>query len=189
MVNNVIPTMPHWQWLYSHYSDGNGDGNGDGDHDDLEQSERICQYIRNIDEDPVQNIFAAIEIMETFEANKRKSEHLTNATQMTSASFRDLTTIVEFNPRKQWKKLSNIIQFAGALRNAGSVLGPPVPTDLEKVLKPRGYIPRNNLNHVCVEIELPVGFRRLRWAMLHSSSKFLTQEVLQAKLGYSKWVS
>lgn len=158
----------------------------DNDNDNANDNDNDNEYIRNIDEDPGQNVFAAIEIMKTFEGNRRKSAHLANATQMTSASFRDLSTIVEFNPRKQWKKLSNIIQFSGALRRAGSVMGPPVPSDLDMVMEPTGYFPRNNLNHVCVEIELPVGFRRLRWAMLHSNSKFLTEEVLQSKLGYSQ---
>lgn len=159
--------------------------------DDLEE-ERINEYIRNIDEDPVENIFAAIEIMKTFEANRRKSVHLCNATQMTSASLRDLSmnmsmhTIEEFDPKKPWKKLSNIIKFTGALKRQRSVLGVPISNDLVKVVKPRGYLPPKNLTHVCVEIDLPVGFRRLRWAMLHSSSEFLVEEVLQSKLGYSQ---
>lgn len=165
--------------------------------EDLEE-ERINEYIRNIDEDPVENIFAAIEIMKTFEANRRKSVHLVNATQMTSASLRDLNmnknmstsngmhTIEEFDPKAPWKKLSNIIKFTGALKRQRSVLGVSVSNDLVKVVKPRGYLPPKNLNHVCVEIDLPVGFRRLRWAMLHSSSEFLVEEVLQSKLGYSQ---
>jgi hypothetical protein len=167
--------------------------------EDLEE-ERINEYIRNIDEDPVENIFAAIEIMKTFEANCRRRVHLANATQMTSSrnlsmkmtSSRNLSmhmsmhTIEEFDPKKPWKRLSNIIKFTGALKRRRSVLGVPISNDLVKVVKPRGYLPPKNLNHVCVEIDLPVGFRRLRWAMLHSSSEFLVEEVLQSKLGYSQ---
>lgn len=157
-----------------------------------EEMERISEYIRNIDEDPTQNIFAAYDIMNSFEKNRRKSKQITNATLMTlnSTSMREVelhTIKEEFDAKRSWTKLNNIIRFTSAIKQSGSsALGKPIMADLDKVEKPRGYQLPVNFQHICVELELPVGFRRLRWAMLHRDSKFLSKEVLQTKLGYSQ---
>jgi len=143
-------------------------------------------HIINIDSDPVQNIFAAIAIIQTFDQNRRKSMHLANATKMTHASVSNLSTIDEFDPKKEWRKLSNMIKFTGGFKRQVPALGPIVPFDMNKVVPPRGYKAPANLKHICVEIDIPVGFRRLRWAMLHSSSEFLSMEVLTNKLNYTQ---
>lgn len=155
-------------------------------HDDDEDEARINTYIRNIDADPVQNIFAAIEILKTFEDNQRKRMQLASATTMTAQSLRDVTGNKEFDAKKEWKKLSNIIRITRAFKLSENKLGRNVPSDANKAIRPRGYQIPDHLNHVCIDIKIPVGFRRLRWALLSSASDFEPVEVLQNKLNYSK---
>lgn len=154
--------------------------------DDEEDELRINRYIKNIDEDPVQNIFAAIEIIKTFQSNQQKSMRLASATTMTANSMRELNTIDEFDPKNQWRKLSNLIKTAGAFQRPANALGRMDPFDANKAVRPSGFHLPDHLNHICVNIKIPVGFRRLRWAMLTSSSDFLPVEVLQNKLKYSE---
>ena len=105
---------------------------------------------------------------------------------MTSALIKDLSTIEEFDPKREWRKLGNMIKFAGALKTPESVLGRQVPLDANESVQPKGYTVPNILNHVCMEIDLPVGFCQLWWATLSSDSWFLSTEVLQQKLLYSQ---
>jgi len=111
---------------------------------------------------------------------------LANATTMTAKSMRELGTIEEFDPQDEWRKLGNLIRIAGAFKRPQNALGAAHPFDANKAVQPPDYNPPDHLNHICVDIKIPVGFRRLRWAMLSSSSNFLGVEVLQNKLKYSK---
>jgi hypothetical protein len=155
-------------------------------HDDDEDELRINRYINNIDEDPAQNIFAAIEIIKTFDANRQKSMRLANATTMTANSMRELGTIEEFDGNEQWRKLGNLIKIAGAFKRPPNALGSVDPFDANKAVRPEGYKIPSHLNHVCVDIKIPVGYRRLRWALLNNLSDFVPVEVLQNKLKYSE---
>ena len=94
--------------------------------------------------------------------------------------------INEFDPKNQWRKLSNLIKTAGAFQRPANALGRMDPFDANKAVRPSGFHLPDHLNHICVNIKIPVGFRRLRWAMLTSSSDFLPVEVLQNKLKYSE---
>jgi hypothetical protein len=145
-------------------------------------------YFQNIDNDPIQNVKAAMEIIKTFQRNQKKSMHLAQAAKITSQSIADLTTIQkEFDPEKAWKKLNHVIKFTQTLNKVSqSSLGPVTELDCAKVVKPKDYKLPTNLCHLCVDIDIPVGFRRLRWAMLSSKSDFLTVQVMEKKLGFSQ---
>jgi hypothetical protein len=149
-------------------------------------------YLENIDRDPIQNVIAAREILKTFQQNQKKSMHLIQAAKMTSLSIADLTktSVHEFDSEKAWKKLSHVIKFTKSLQkeqsNTASGLGPLIGLDKSKVVEPPNYKLPPNLSHLCVDIDIPVGFRRLRWAMMSSKSKFLTQDVMVNKLGFSE---
>jgi len=151
-------------------------------------------YFENIDCDPIQNIMAAREILKTFQRIEKKSVRLMQAAKFTSLSIADLhtnssttTNQQEFNPEKTWKKISHVIAFTSSLskQSASSGLGPLIALDKNIMVKPPNYKLPQNLSHLCVDIDIPVGFRRLRWAMLSSKSKFLTMEVMENKLGFS----
>ena len=92
----------------------------------------------------------------------------------------------DFDAKHEWRKLGNLIRFTGGLKRDTIMLGSMVEEDGCKVVEPPGYVKWKNYSHLCVEIEVPVGFRRLRRAMLNSNSRFHTVEVLENKLQYSE---
>jgi hypothetical protein len=53
----------------------------------------------------------------------------------------------------------------------GPLLGPAMP---------------DNLEDVGLELDLPVGFKRLRWAILSSESEFLKEAVFRTECGYDE---
>jgi hypothetical protein len=54
----------------------------------------------------------------------------------------------------------------------GPLLGPAIPKDKDDAVEPDGFTPPPSLEYETLEMDLPVGFLRLRWAILHSPSKF-----------------
>jgi hypothetical protein len=148
-------------------------------------------YFENIDHDPIQNVIAAREILKAFQRNQKKSMHLIQAARMASLSIADLNTSVsgqEFDSEKAWKKLSHVIKFTKSLQKSSTTsgLGPLIGLDKSEIVVPPNFKLPPNLSHLCVNIDIPVGFRRLRWAMLSSKSTFLTQDVMENKLGFSE---
>ena len=68
----------------------------------------------------------------------------------------------------------------------GPLLGPLIVMDQEeRVLVPDGFIPPDNLETVNLEVDLPVGFRRVRLAMV-TNSDFIVQAVWTDALKYSE---
>ena len=67
----------------------------------------------------------------------------------------------------------------------GALLGPMIKADAGPARNTDNFIIPENLDNVTFEMELPVGFRRLRWAFLHSSSKFLLQALNEDVLKYT----
>ena len=63
-------------------------------------------------------------------------------------------------------------------------LGPSIPDDNEQT-STKGLSLPPNLEHV-VEFQIPIGFRRLRKAMLSENSEFWLMDILQNSLGYKK---
>jgi VAD1 Analog of StAR-related lipid transfer domain len=70
----------------------------------------------------------------------------------------------------------------------GPLLGPAVPADSAPSLPPENFVLPDNLEFIGLELELPVGFKRLRWALLNSESTFVTEAVYQTEARYEKIV-
>jgi hypothetical protein len=54
----------------------------------------------------------------------------------------------------------------------GPFLGPAIKEDKGPCVEPEGFEPPENLENEGISIEVPVGFRRLRWALLKPDSEF-----------------
>ena len=71
----------------------------------------------------------------------------------------------------------------------GPLLGPRIKTDAGPAPpKPQGFVIPENLEFIGLELDLPVGFRRLRWAILNSKSTFVTEGVFRSEAKYEKYV-
>ena len=68
----------------------------------------------------------------------------------------------------------------------GALLGPIIKVDAGPAGNAENFTIPENLENVTFEMELPVGFRRLRWAFLHSSSNFLLQALNEDILKYTE---
>ena len=54
----------------------------------------------------------------------------------------------------------------------GPLMGPLIKDDSGDVTLPINFDPPAALEFVAFEVDLPIGFLRLRWALLHADSKF-----------------
>ena len=69
----------------------------------------------------------------------------------------------------------------------GPLLGPLIKADSGPgPSKPDGFEIPENLEFIGLELDLPVGYQRLRWAMLHSSSSFVTEGVFRSEAKYDE---
>lgn len=72
----------------------------------------------------------------------------------------------------------------------GPLLGPFIKADNgPDPSKPDGFEIPENLEFIGLELDLPVGYRRLRWAMLHSASTFITEGVFRSEAKYDEYVT
>ena len=63
----------------------------------------------------------------------------------------------------------------------GPLLGPAYKEDKDAAPLPPDFVPPDNLEDVNFEMEVPVGFRRLRWAILHKDSDFMELAVMKTE--------
>ena len=69
----------------------------------------------------------------------------------------------------------------------GPLLGPPIKGDKAPAPPvPDGFKIPENLDFVGLELNLLVGFKRLRWALLSSESAFVQDVVWKVELKYDK---
>lgn len=66
----------------------------------------------------------------------------------------------------------------------GPLLGPAIKLDKDAPVVPPGFEMPDNLEDIGLEIDLPVGFRRLRWAILSSESEFMKEAVFRTECNY-----
>lgn len=66
----------------------------------------------------------------------------------------------------------------------GPLLGPAIKSDSEPAIKPEGFEVPNNLEFIGLELDLPVGFKRLRWALLSNQSTFVIEALYKAEAKY-----
>jgi hypothetical protein len=71
----------------------------------------------------------------------------------------------------------------------GPLLGPAIKGDKDEApTKPAGFEIPTNLAFVGLELDVPVGFKRLRWALLSSESTFMLEAVFRGEVNYEKYV-
>uniref|UniRef100_A0A7R9W4M1 VASt domain-containing protein n=1 Tax=Pseudictyota dubia TaxID=2749911 RepID=A0A7R9W4M1_9STRA len=70
----------------------------------------------------------------------------------------------------------------------GPLLGPAIKEDKGAASPPAGWTPPDNLEDVNLEMDLPVGFRRLRWALLNKDSTFQVEAVWKVERQYENIV-
>lgn len=71
----------------------------------------------------------------------------------------------------------------------GPLLGPAIKGDKNVApTKPEGFEIPTNLDFVGLELDVPVGFKRLRWALLSSESTFMIEAVFRGEVKYEKYV-
>lgn len=66
----------------------------------------------------------------------------------------------------------------------GPLLGPAVKSDSEPATIPQGFEIPSNLEFIGLELDLPVGFKRLRWALLSNQSTFVIEALYKAEAKY-----
>jgi hypothetical protein len=71
----------------------------------------------------------------------------------------------------------------------GPLLGPAIKADKQPASPPPGFEIPDNLEFVGLELDLPVGFRRLRWAFLNSDSEFLREALYKTEAKYENITS
>jgi hypothetical protein len=85
---------------------------------------------------------------------------------------------------KALKKQKDETEDKGVI--VGPLLGPAIKSDKGPApAPPEGFEMPENLDMVNFEIDLPVGFKRLRWAMLSPKASFL-RDALFAESKYEK---
>lgn len=68
----------------------------------------------------------------------------------------------------------------------GPLMGPVIKEDNNDAKVPDAFTPPDVLEFIGLETDLPVGFLRLRWALMHSSSTFLKDAFYVDVMAYDK---
>ena len=66
----------------------------------------------------------------------------------------------------------------------GPLLGPAIKSDSGPAIIPDGFVVLNNLEFIGLELDLPVGFKRLRWAFLSNQSTFVIEALYKTEAKY-----
>ena len=70
----------------------------------------------------------------------------------------------------------------------GPLMGPAIAADKASAVVPEGFELPANLEYIGLELDLPVGFRRMRWAFLSSKSEFVTEALYKTESKYENIV-
>jgi hypothetical protein len=71
----------------------------------------------------------------------------------------------------------------------GALMGPAIAADKRSVpVIPEGFEIPENLEYIGLELNLPVGFQRLRWALLSKRSTFVTEAIYKTEARYENIV-
>ncbi len=144
-----------------------------------------------LNKDPIStmaNTFIALEVMQAYrEEHNQEFEEGFNATAaLSKANVNNLQT----KDRKNWGSRADTYEymkrFVAMNLSGSSLLGKLVTADNDSAVQPFEYIPPANLKHVNLRINVPVGFRRLRKALLSQRTDFLKIAVFSERLGYKK---
>lgn len=93
------------------------------------------------------------------------------------------------NDGRELKKKQEAAGEGDEVELLGPLLGPTIKEDGGPAPPiPEGFEVPENLEFVGLELNLQVGFRRLRWALLNSESTFISDVVWKSESNYEKYV-
>lgn len=136
----------------------------------------------------VQNAFATVSLIETAEKAIERRKQLAETVKLTDdylANYKiepiDESVDKESDAKSRWGKLKTTVMFASHLLKNHSSLGPKVEKDSLPAVCPPDFNLPPNLERTTVDEVLPVGFNRLRCALLHGS-EFMEKEYYAEKM-------
>jgi hypothetical protein len=151
-----------------------------------------------LNQDPVStfsNTFVSLQVMQAYlnEEESTNGETLPNnykndeVFDATTALSRADVNYLKTRNRQKWGSKGDTYEYMKEfveMNLAGeSILGKVVLADDDAAIQPFDYFPPANLRHVNLRINLPVGFRRLRRAILGQRTDFIRMAVLTERLG------
>lgn len=89
---------------------------------------------------------------------------------------------------RELKKKQKETESADKGEVLGPLLGPAIKSDTAPATPPADYEMPENLEFVGLETDLPVGYKRLRWALLSSESRFVKDGLDAAEAKYEEYV-
>jgi len=160
----------------------------------------------------MKNNFAATELIDTNMGTHRKRNKLRESIKRTTEALRSIhdddvddvddvgivdtldTDILSlgfsggdsFEATAKWIQQKHSVSLINEVLKENSMLGPKVEQDIHPGVCPVGFNLPPNLDRVTIDLNLPVGFSRLRWALLRSKSPFLVKEYLIGKMKNSE---
>lgn len=144
-----------------------------------------------LNKDPINtisNTFVTLEVMQAYrqEHNQDIDQDFTATAALSRANVNSLKTM----DRKNWGSTADTYEYMKLFANVNlsgqSLLGKMVTADNDSAVQPYEYFPPPNLRHVNFRINVPVGYRRLRKALLNQRSEFLMLAVYNEGLKYRK---
>ncbi len=129
------------------------------------------------------NTFVSLEVMQAFDEERDEDAEL-DASQALSKSI--AKKFKDMKETKWGSSADNYNYTKDYVEMDYSALGSFVKNDNDSAMQPHEYYPPENLSHVNLRITIPVGFRRFRRAFLNSREAFLSETVLEDRMGYKK---
>ena len=140
--------------------------------------------LKNMPE-PVQNTLASVTAIESHIKSRLKVSTLLSTVDLATNALQEIQ--IRKSGSVLWKKLKTAVTIMGAFDfKENSLLGKKVDRDKDDAVCPEGFSVPPNLDHLGLEVDLPVGFLRLRWAMLHNDSKFVEDALCKEALNYTE---
>lgn len=143
-----------------------------------------------LNKDPVStltNTFITLEVMQAYREGKN---HEKPEFSLTAALSKANVGNLQTRDVKKWGSKIDTYEYMKAFvemnMSGQSLLGKLVKADTDSAVQPYEYFPPENLRHVNIRINVPVGFRRLRRALLYGRTDFLKTVVYAEKLKYKK---
>ena len=132
------------------------------------------------------NTFIALELMQAYDEERDDNNHLNATTALSRANVEALKTKED----KQFGQPGDSYTFMKKFiaMNGSSLLGREVKADNDSAIQPKEFYPPNNLSHVNLRVNLPVGYRRIRRAILSSRSGFIPEAVMKTRMKYQRLV-
>ena len=116
-------------------------------------------------------IAATDDVFQYIERKGMEMDLIVKPAKQQSTFFYDALQIIRREEVDRSKKQADVDKGKDEVQIRGPLLGPKMKIDdIDVGPIPDDLIPPENLETTCIELDLPVGFHRLRWALLHDSN-------------------